>query len=40
MNERVDALCESLSLSAVASHYATLADEAAKKKQSFVEYLE
>jgi DNA replication protein DnaC len=40
MSERIDALCESLSLSAVASHYATLADEAAKKKRSFVEYLE
>ncbi len=40
MSETVDALCEELSLTAVADHYATLADEAAKKKRSFVEYLE
>ena len=40
MSERIDALCEDLSLSAVANHYATFADEAVKKKRSFVEYLE
>ncbi len=40
MSERVDTLCAELSLSAVANHYANLADEAAKKKRSFVEYLE
>ncbi|TVQ47666.1 MAG: AAA family ATPase [Gammaproteobacteria bacterium] len=40
MSERIDALCAELSLSAVAHHYATYADEAAKKKRSFVEYLE
>ncbi len=40
MSERVDSLCTELSLTAVAHHYATLADEAAKKKRSFVEYLE
>ena len=40
MSEKVDALCDELSLTAVASHYATLADEAAKKKRSFVDFLE
>lgn len=40
MSERVDALCADLSLSAVAHHYASLADEAAKNERSFVEYLE
>jgi len=40
MSEKVDALCGELSLTAVASHYATLADEAAKKKRSFVDFLE
>jgi len=40
MNERVDVLCADLGLTAVAHDYATLADEAAKKKLSFVAYLE
>jgi len=40
MSEKVDALCDELSLTAVASHYATLADEAAKKKRSFIDFLE
>ena len=40
MSEKIDALCAELSLTAVARHYATYADEAAKKKRSFVEYLE
>lgn len=40
MSEKIDALCAELSLSAVAHHYATYADEAVKKKRSFVEYLE
>jgi DNA replication protein DnaC len=40
MSERIDALCQDLSLSAVASHYATLADEAVKKKRSYLEFLE
>lgn len=40
MSARVDTLCEELSLGAVANDYATLADEAAKKKWSFVKYLE
>jgi len=39
MSEKVDALCDELSLTAVASHYATLADEAAKKKRSFIDFL-
>lgn len=39
-SERIDALCAELSLAAVASQYANAADEAAKKKRSFVEYLE
>jgi DNA replication protein DnaC len=40
MSEKVDALCDELSLTAVANHYASLADEAAKKKRSFVDFLE
>ena len=40
MSEQVDALCTELALTAVASHYATLADEAAKKKRSFIDFLE
>jgi DNA replication protein DnaC len=40
MSEKVDALCDELALTAVANHYATLADEAAKKKRSFVDFLE
>ena len=40
MSEKIDALCEELSLTAVADHYATCADEATRKKRSFVEYLE
>ena len=40
MNEPVETLCAELSLSAVGHQYANLADEAAKKKRSFVEYLE
>jgi len=40
MSARIDTLCEELSLGAVAADYATLADEAAKKKWSFVKYLE
>lgn len=40
MSEQIEALCAELSLSAVATQYANLADEAAKKKRSFVDYLE
>lgn len=40
MSEQVDALCAGLALAAVASHCATLADEAAKKKRSFIDFLE
>ena len=40
MSERVETLCAELALTAVADSYANLADEAAKKKRSFVEYLE
>src|SRR5690606_5134767 len=40
MSDRVDALCVELALGAVANHYATLADEAAKKKRSFIDFLE
>jgi len=40
MSARIDALCQELSLTAVANDYATLADEAAKKKRSFLDYLE
>lgn len=39
MSEQLDTLCAELSLMAVANHYATLADEAAKKKRSFVDFL-
>ena len=38
--ERIDALCEQLALTAVANQYASAADEAAKKKRSFVDFLE
>lgn len=40
MSRQVDALCAELALTAVANHYATLADEAAKKKRSFIDFLE
>lgn len=40
MSDQVDALCAELALGAVANHYATLADEAAKKKRSFIDFLE
>lgn len=40
MSEKVDLLCAELSLVAVAENYANLADEASKKKRSFVQYLE
>ena len=40
MSERIQQLCVELSLNAVATHYANLADEAAHKERSFVEYLE
>ena len=40
MSEQIERLCGELSLAAVANQYANLADEAAKKKRSFVEYLE
>src|SRR5690606_23535740 len=40
MSEKVEKLCAELSLSAVAHHYATLADEAVKKKRSYIDYLE
>lgn len=40
MSDKIDALCAELSLTAVANHYATLADEAAKKKRSYIDYLE
>ena len=40
MSEQVDALCAELALTAVANHYATLADEAAKKQRSFIDFLE
>lgn len=40
MSEQVDALCAELALTAVANHYASLADEAAKKKRSFVDFLQ
>ena len=40
MSENIDALCAELSLTAIADHYATCADEAAKKKRPFVKYLE
>ncbi|MCP5265140.1 MAG: ATP-binding protein [Burkholderiaceae bacterium] len=40
MSERIEALCTSLSLHAVAHQYANLADEAAKKEISYLDYLE
>jgi DNA replication protein DnaC len=40
MSERIDSLCADLSLSALANHYANLADEAAKNKRSYTDYLE
>lgn len=40
MSERIETLCAALSLHAVAGEYVNLADEAAKKKLSFVDYLE
>lgn len=40
MSESIDALCGALSLHAVANQYANLADEAAQKKRSYVEFLE
>lgn len=40
MSERVTRLCGDLGLGAVANDFATLADEAATKNWSFVEYLE
>jgi DNA replication protein DnaC len=40
MNARIDSLCAELSLTAVANHYATLADEAAKEKRSYIDFLE
>ncbi|HYW91380.1 MAG TPA: IS21-like element helper ATPase IstB [Gammaproteobacteria bacterium] len=40
MSARLDALCAELSLTAVANDYATLADEAASKELSFLDYLE
>lgn len=40
MSEQIDQLCQSLSLHAVANHYANLADEAARDKRSYTEFLE
>jgi DNA replication protein DnaC len=40
MSEQIDQLCQSLSLHAVANHYASLADEAARDKRSYTDYLE
>ena len=40
MSQRVARLCEDLSLTAVGNDFASLADEAASKKWTFVEYLE
>ena len=40
MSERIEELCAALSLSAIGRDYANLADEAARKKQSFTDYLE
>src|SRR5690606_39176350 len=39
MSERVEKPCMELSLTAVAHHHAPLADEAAMKKRSYIEYL-
>ena len=40
MSGTIERLCAELSLTAVAHQYGNIADEAAKKKRSFVEYLE
>jgi DNA replication protein DnaC len=40
MSAKIEALCAELSLPAVAHHYANLADEAARKKTTFIAYLE
>lgn len=40
MSEKIESLCEQLALVAVGNQYANLADEAARKKTSFTEYLE
>jgi len=40
MSERIEELCAALSLPAIGRDYANLADEAARKKQSFTDYLE
>jgi DNA replication protein DnaC len=40
MSERIEELCAALSLNAIGRDYANLADEAARKKQSFTDYLE
>ncbi|MEE4380647.1 MAG: ATP-binding protein, partial [Pseudomonadales bacterium] len=40
MSVRIEELCAALSLSAIGRDYANLADEAARKKLSFTDYLE
>jgi hypothetical protein len=40
MSAKIEALCAELSLPAVAHHYVNLADEAARKKTTFIAYLE
>lgn len=40
MSEVIDTLCHTLSLPAVLTQYASLADEAAQKKRSYVDFLE
>lgn len=40
MSQSIDTLCGALSLHAVAQQYANLADEAAQKKRSYVDFLE
>lgn len=40
MSERIEELCAALSLTAIGRDYANLADETARKKQSFTDYLE
>lgn len=40
MSARIEELCAALSLSAIGRDYANLADEAARKKLSFTDYLE
>jgi DNA replication protein DnaC len=40
MSERIETLCAALSLTAIGRDYANLADEAARKKLSFTDYLE